>query len=397
MPAEGHRAPQGIDENGFWVPLQFDSQGRVSNAALASDPGVPATASLYGATFDDALRQKVLAGTVAAPESAHEPILWIEKISNSDRNTIPTAWDQGAVYASLEKRGGDAYGAAVTGYVKQTAGSGDQVGVHGRARVDIDGGAGFGMWAYADNRAAAPGRIVGFEADVKNASGVTLTYAGLNAAGEITGIIAATADGTSPGTGHSAYKISKNTGGGWLVGLSLGAGAILPSTSSDAFVASVDGEAIKIPGGAVVGDRYGGIRLGHTGLTNLHYGIRMNEASFGNNAAIWLGVGHRIVWHANKSGTVYLEASGAVSGLLTLGAGATVGLDLNASTAELRINNTKVVDARITGWGTPTGTKTRTAFDAGTVTLPQLAERVAAILEDLGAGAVANKHGLIGA
>lgn len=36
-----------------------------------------------------------------------------------------------------------------------------------------------------------------------------------------------------------------------------------------------------------------------------------------------------------------------------------------------------------TGWGTPTGVLTRTAFDASTVTLPQLGERVAALITDL--------------
>lgn len=35
------------------------------------------------------------------------------------------------------------------------------------------------------------------------------------------------------------------------------------------------------------------------------------------------------------------------------------------------------------GWGTPSGTLTRTTFDSGTVTLPQLAERVAALITDL--------------
>ena len=41
---------------------------------------------------------------------------------------------------------------------------------------------------------------------------------------------------------------------------------------------------------------------------------------------------------------------------------------------------------RATGWGAPTGTATRTTFDTTTVTLPQLAERVKAMLDDLMAG-----------
>lgn len=35
------------------------------------------------------------------------------------------------------------------------------------------------------------------------------------------------------------------------------------------------------------------------------------------------------------------------------------------------------------GWGAPTGTATRTTFDTATVTLPLLAQRVKALLDDL--------------
>lgn len=38
--------------------------------------------------------------------------------------------------------------------------------------------------------------------------------------------------------------------------------------------------------------------------------------------------------------------------------------------------------AKVTGWGTPTGTLTRTTFDTSTVTLSELAERVAALITD---------------
>lgn len=45
----------------------------------------------------------------------------------------------------------------------------------------------------------------------------------------------------------------------------------------------------------------------------------------------------------------------------------------------------------ITGWGAPTGTPTRTTFATGSVTLPQLAERVKALVDDL------TTKGIIGA
>lgn len=67
------------------------------------------------------------------------------------------------------------------------------------------------------------------------------------------------------------------------------------------------------------------------------------------------------------------------------------GGNVNLSTGnEYRINNTKVVGARITGWAAPTGTATRTTFATSTVTTTQLAERVKALIDDL------ISHGLIG-
>ncbi len=53
-------------------------------------------------------------------------------------------------------------------------------------------------------------------------------------------------------------------------------------------------------------------------------------------------------------------------------------------------SGTQVVNTRQTGWSAPTGTATKTAFDTGTVTTAQLAERVKALIDDLIA------HGLIG-
>lgn len=56
----------------------------------------------------------------------------------------------------------------------------------------------------------------------------------------------------------------------------------------------------------------------------------------------------------------------------------------------LRVGSNQVVGARRTGWTAATGTATRTTFATGSVTLPQLAERVKALLDDLIA------HGLVG-
>jgi len=49
--------------------------------------------------------------------------------------------------------------------------------------------------------------------------------------------------------------------------------------------------------------------------------------------------------------------------------------------------------AAATGWALPTGTLTRSTFDAATVTLPQLAERVAALITDFHRSST--RHGLL--
>ena len=55
-----------------------------------------------------------------------------------------------------------------------------------------------------------------------------------------------------------------------------------------------------------------------------------------------------------------------------------------------KVSGTQVVSARQTGWTAPTGTEDRGTFATSTVTLPELAERVHALIDDL------TTHGLIG-
>lgn len=58
----------------------------------------------------------------------------------------------------------------------------------------------------------------------------------------------------------------------------------------------------------------------------------------------------------------------------------------------LIVNGYPVVSDRRTGWTLPTGNKSRASFDPATVTVEELAKRLAALIEDLYSG-----HGLIGA
>jgi hypothetical protein len=60
------------------------------------------------------------------------------------------------------------------------------------------------------------------------------------------------------------------------------------------------------------------------------------------------------------------------------------------TTEHYRVDGTKVLGNRITGWAAPTGTATRTTFNTATVTVSELAERVHALIDDF------FTHGAIG-
>lgn len=94
-----------------------------------------------------------------------------------------------------------------------------------------------------------------------------------------------------------------------------------------------------------------------------------------------------------RAGTETLEVQ--VAGGVKIGSpgGGFLGVGSINMAAALYNAGSQVVSSRATGWATATGTATRTTFATGTVTLPQLAERVKALIDDLHATA---GHGLIG-
>ena len=91
-----------------------------------------------------------------------------------------------------------------------------------------------------------------------------------------------------------------------------------------------------------------------------------------------------------NTGDVILGGGGGRVGVNTSSPGYL--LDVNGivnTTASFRVDGVVVVGARQTGWTAPTGTFNRGTFNSDTVTLPQLAARVHALIDDLAA------HGLI--
>lgn len=83
----------------------------------------------------------------------------------------------------------------------------------------------------------------------------------------------------------------------------------------------------------------------------------------------------------------YTDLNGASTEKLRLSSNG----DLDVVTGIYKVANTQVVGNRITEWGVPTGTATRTTFSTATVTLAELSERVKALIDDL------TTHGLVGA
>lgn len=123
-------------------------------------------------------------------------------------------------------------------------------------------------------------------------------------------------------------------------------------------------------------------------------GTKAVGAIFGGtygSAAIRLTSGSYIAMEATS---VIKTAYGVTSNIWGFynGANERAGFDMTA-TPRLRIAGTAVLGARRTGWAVPTGTATRTTFNTASVTLPQLAERVKGLIEDLHSTA---GHGLIG-
>lgn len=113
-----------------------------------------------------------------------------------------------------------------------------------------------------------------------------------------------------------------------------------------------------------------GLKAGDgTGATTLTISLRFSNG--------WGCTGH---WYAQTANTYDLGGAGVEWARVLLNQGVLVA-------------GNQVVGARKTGWALATGTATRTTFDTTSVTLPQLAERVKALIDDLHATA---GHGMIG-
>lgn len=119
------------------------------------------------------------------------------------------------------------------------------------------------------------------------------------------------------------------------------------------------------------------------------YAILTNAAYPAHAAGMWFMVRAHV---ANTGAATLTVNALAAKALRRQGGGALVANDIAVNQIIIPIYNSAGdyyecigigESVAITGWGAPTGTATRTTFATGSVTLPQLAERVKALVDDL--------------
>lgn len=358
-------------------PIQYPGDTGASTEAriVTNDDANGIDGNLYGSMYSTPSGYAVARGSRTTPTPDARPVFWAQKFSSANRTTVPTEWDQGGGYFGLEKRSGDAYGAALTGYGRhESTDGGDLIGVHGRASAFQSNSRVWGGWFYAHAGAPSlvPVSIIGIEINLNSRvpdQGYT------PATGYSKGLLVVTQDSSLPVS--MGIEVGRGTAapeGHFHTGIKIRRDSIVTSPVNTA-TNITENEAFLIEGATSVGNSANGLRFGYGYYRT---GISFTEATISNNAAIIMGENHRIVVGPGAGVTTYAEFSRTNS-------------YFNLSNLNLQINGNKVLGSRITGWAAPTGTATRTTFATSTVTLPQLAERLKALLDDL------TIHGMIGA
>jgi len=342
--------------------------------------GAGAFGNAYSSDYTEAIGERVMGGLPGAPIDNPLPLVWVQKHTSATRDDDPQQWDNGAFYAALIKESGDAYGAALTGFARHaSADSGDLIGVHGRAIATKTDSKVWGGWMYAasiDDAALTNARgLAGLEVNVSH-RGADTGWSSTTTEDQQHGLLVMAADDAKTATRAIAVGRANSPDGSFHTGLLISGDAITPVDSETDFAATIgNNEAILLTGAA---GRPNGIRF----FTGLHgVGISFAEASFRSNMAMLLGTRQRIGVGAGPSTPAVVEFVNDDSSTRFV----------NLTNMLLRVNNDQVVGTRRTGWVAATGTASRSTFATTTVTLPELASRVKALIDDL------MSHGLIGA
>ncbi len=302
-------------------------------------------------------------GTTSNPSETSAPVLYIEKTTQGDPTNIN---DHGGIDIRVKKTGGtnNTYGfyvaadnAGGTGIVTPMfcviKGSNPSATYVTGSRVFV-------------NKAVpmSVGIVTGMDVLMYDTSGEDNGWMDSNAAGSTTGIA------LQNGNGRATFGLRVETGApgnGFYTGILVDQDSVLPS--------SFDGhaDAIRVKGGNSAPFSYGGVWL-ESGYFD--YGLNLVGPTYANSCAIVLSKDNKIVFGTSTAASSYVTWTSA---------------DLfNINQGKLAINGTQVLQARITGWTTPTGTPTRTGFDTASATATDVAQAVMALIQDL------KTHGVLG-
>jgi hypothetical protein len=384
-----------IERNGTYLPL----------VDITSNIGGPsnriATAS-------------VLRGNLNRAFGGNNPSSWTGALTGSQGGFVPTT-TEGASWAPRDSSffiARDDGLMAVTGFASNTniLGTGGQetIGTSGFLINNKAGASGWAMYADVQHEVTAVGGFsTGLEVAAKN-KGANVTGNPYALGAGVTGIWLSgggdnTYGGLAANPSNAAIVIVENAST-WNIGILFEADAL---TGADGTL----GGGVAVAIGMATRHQ---IRWYMPDQSN-GFTIRSDATTAGQNTLLLAGdnvlqcVGANgkafAAFQHTASGVNYLTMQGQITGnspsLFAAGDDTNIGIaittkgtgvvNLSNANSRIQINGTQVVGLRQTGWTAPTGTATRTTFDTATVTLPQLAERVKALLDNL------ITHGLIGA
>ena len=255
-------------------------------------------------------------------------------------------------------------------FANNNGATGDVVAVLGDAVARQSNGTVFGANFIARNAAATTGtKLVGLEIDVEPALGTTISSNSIGIAINIFSIA----------TSSPAIQIGRVSSGTWLNGIvSLGVTGSHFSVSNANATTSV----------SCLNTQFGiystaAIMMG----TGASQAINFGGSAFGTSPFLYGNSSGDLVANTGTSGFVVFSNPSGAQRFTFSSAGV-----LNIPNAgAFQINSTQVVGVRDTGFSAFTGTTNKaTVYATGTVTLIQLAERVAALQASL------TTHGLIG-
>jgi hypothetical protein len=193
-------------------------------------------------------------------------------------------------------------------------------------------------------------------------------------------------------------------GTGVLRGLQLLGATLAMTTTAVTFTAPASSD-VQLVLNTTTANRYATIAFKQAGTQKFTLSLEGPDQAFGiyhgatDKYPIWIDPSDNIglcqVTFGTSAARVFAQASGTAPSTSPPDCYQLYSADISAGVAapHVRTENGKVVRIyQVLGWSLPTGTLSRAAFDQSTVTLPELAQRVAAILTDLYSG-----HQLIGA